>query len=53
MIKSRMRWAAHIAGMGEKRNEYVIFVRKPESQRPLGRTSHRWEDNIKMDLKVT
>jgi hypothetical protein len=48
-----MRWAAHITGMGEKRNAYRILVRKPERQRPLGRPRHRWKDNIKMDLKET
>jgi hypothetical protein len=35
---------------GEK-NEYRILVRKPEENRPLGRPRHRWEENIKMDLK--
>jgi hypothetical protein len=33
----KMRWARHVAGMGEKRNEYRILVRKPEGKRPLGR----------------
>jgi hypothetical protein len=42
-----MRWAAHTPGMREKRNAYGILVRK----RPLGRPRHRWEDNIKIDLK--
>jgi hypothetical protein len=37
--------------MGEKRNAYVILVGKPEGKRPLGRPGHRWEDNIKMDLR--
>jgi hypothetical protein len=38
MIKSwRMRWAEHVARMGEKRNEYKILVGKPEGKRPLGR----------------
>jgi hypothetical protein len=36
--------------MGAKRNAYRIFVGKPEEKRPLGRTRHRWVDNIKMDL---
>jgi hypothetical protein len=51
IIKSRrMRWAGHIAGMGEKRNAYWILVGKPEGKRPLGRPRHRWVDNIRMDL---
>jgi len=36
---------------GEQRNSYVILLRKPEGKRHLGRTTHRWDDNIKMDLK--
>jgi hypothetical protein len=52
MIKSRrMRWAEHIARMGEKRNAYKILVGKPEGKRPLGRPRHRWVDNIKRDLR--
>jgi hypothetical protein len=35
----------------EKRNAYRIFVGKPEAKRPLGKPRHRWEDNIKMNLK--
>jgi hypothetical protein len=50
VIKSRrMRWAGHVACMGEM-NAYKILVGKPEGRRPLGRPRHRWEDNIKMDL---
>jgi hypothetical protein len=51
MIKSRrMRWAGHVARMGEKRNSYRLLVGKPEGKRPLGRLRRRWVDNIKMDL---
>jgi hypothetical protein len=51
MIKSRrMRWARHIARMGEKRNAYRIWMGKPEGNRPLGRRRRRWIENIKMDL---
>jgi hypothetical protein len=46
----RMRWAGHVARMGEKRNVYRLLVRKPERKRPLGRPRHRWIDNIKMDF---
>jgi hypothetical protein len=52
MIKSRrMRWAGHVARMGEKRNAYRILVGKPEGKRPLGRPKRGWVDNIKMDLR--
>jgi hypothetical protein len=47
IIKSRrMRWAGHVARMGEKRNACMILVGKPEGKRPLGRPRRRWEDNI-------
>ena len=46
-----MRWAGHVARMGEKRGVYRVLVRKPEGKRPLGRPRRRWEDNIKMDLQ--
>jgi hypothetical protein len=52
MIKSRrMKWAGHVARMGEKRNAYRILMWKPEGRRPLGRPRRRWVDNIKMDLR--
>jgi hypothetical protein len=51
MIKSRrMRWAGHVARMGETRNAYRILVEKPEERKTLGRTRRRCMDNIKMDL---
>jgi hypothetical protein len=51
IIKSRrMRWAGHVARMGEKRNDYRLLVGKPDGKRPLGRPRRRWVDNIKMDL---
>jgi hypothetical protein len=37
--------------MGEMRNVYRILVGKPEGKRLLGKHKHRWEDNIKMDLR--
>ena len=46
-----MRWAGHVARMGERRCVYRVLVGKPEGKRPLGRPRHRWEDNIKMDLQ--
>jgi hypothetical protein len=51
IIKSRrMRWAGHVARMGEKGNAYRLLVGKPEGKRPLGRPRRRWLDNIRMDL---
>jgi hypothetical protein len=53
VIKSRrMRWAGHIARMGEKIGAYRILVGRPEGRRPLGRPRRRSEDNIKMDLQA-
>jgi hypothetical protein len=46
----RMRWAGHVARMGEKGNAYRLFVVKPEGKRLLGRPKHMWVDNIRMDL---
>jgi len=46
-----MRWAGHVAHMGERRGVYRVLVGKPEGKRPFGRPRHRWEDNIKIDLQ--
>jgi hypothetical protein len=52
VIKARrMRWAGHVACMGEVRGAYNILVGRPEGRRPLGRPRRRWVDNIKMDLR--
>jgi hypothetical protein len=48
----RMRLAWHVARMGENRNAYRILVGKPEGKRPPGRPRSRWEDNIRMDVRV-
>jgi hypothetical protein len=45
-----MRWAGHVARIGEKRNVYRLFVGKPEGKRSLGRPKRGWLDNIRMDL---
>jgi hypothetical protein len=50
VIKSRMRWAGHVARMGERGGVCRSSVGKPEGKRPLGRRRHKWEDNM-MDLK--
>jgi len=47
----RMRWAGHVARMGERSVVYRVLVGKPEGKRPLGRPRRRWEDNIKIDLQ--
>ena len=46
----RMRWAGHVARLGERRGVCRVLLGKPEGKRPLGRPRRRWEDNIKMDL---
>jgi len=52
MTKSRkLRWAGHVARMGERRGVYRVLVGKPEGKRPLGRPRRRWEHNNKMDVK--
>jgi len=52
VVKSRrMRWAGHLARIGEGRGVYRVLVGKPEGRRPLGRPRRRWEGNIKMDLQ--
>ena len=47
----RMRWAGHVARMGEERGVYRVLVGKPEGKRPLGRPRRRWVDNIRIDLQ--
>ena len=52
VVKSRrMRWAGHVARMGEGRGVHRVLVGKPEGKRPLGRPRLRWEDNVKIDLQ--
>ena len=46
-----MRWAGHVARMGERTGVYRALVGKPEGKRPLGRPRLKWEDNVKMDLQ--
>jgi hypothetical protein len=51
VIKSRrMRWARHVARMGERRGVYRVLVGKPAGKKPLGRPMCRWEDNIKINV---
>ena len=52
VIKSRrIRWAGHVARMGEEKGVYRVLVGKPEGRKPLGRPRRRWVDNIRMDLQ--
>jgi len=46
-----MRWAGHVARMGESTGVCRILMRKPEGKRPLGRPRHRLEDNIELNLE--
>jgi hypothetical protein len=53
-IKSRwIRWAGHVARMGERSKVYRVLVGKPKGKRPLEWPRHRWEDGIRMDLRET
>jgi hypothetical protein len=47
----RLRWAGHVARMGERRGAYRVLVVKPEGRRPLERPRRRWEDNLNKYLK--
>jgi hypothetical protein len=52
VIKSRrIRWAGHVARIGEEREVYRVLVGKPEGKRPLGRLRLMWEVNIRIDLQ--
>jgi hypothetical protein len=46
----RLKWAGHVARIGDMRNAHIL-VGKPEEKRPRGISRHRWEDNIRMDMK--
>ena len=51
LLVKRMRWAGHVARMGEEMGVYRVLVGKPEGKRPLGRPRRKWVDNIRMDLQ--
>jgi hypothetical protein len=51
VIKSRTRWAGHVARMGEERGVYRVLVGKPERKRPLRKPRSKWVDNIRKDLQ--
>ena len=50
-MTDKMRWAGHVARMGEERGAYRLLVGKPDGKRPLGRPRLRWVVNIRMDLQ--
>jgi hypothetical protein len=47
----KVRWAGHVARMGDRTGTYRVLVGKPEGKRPVGRPRRGWDDNIKMDLQ--
>jgi hypothetical protein len=50
VTKSRtMKWARHVARVGERRGSYRVLLERPDGRRPLGGPRHRWKDNIKID----
>jgi hypothetical protein len=51
VIKSRIRWAGHVAPMGDRRVVDRVSVGRPKEERQLGRPRHTWKDNIKKDLQ--
>jgi len=52
VVKSRrMRWAGHVARLGEGRDVHRVLVGKPEGKRPLGKPRRSWEDNIKITFR--
>jgi hypothetical protein len=50
IISSRMRWARHIACMGDRKIACMVSVVRTGGKKPLARPIIRWEDNIKMDF---
>ena len=50
VLRKWLRWAGHVARMGEERGVYRVLVGKPLGKKPLGRPRCRWVDNISMDL---
>jgi hypothetical protein len=48
----RVKWAGYVTHMGEMRNIYIVLDGKPEGRRPLGRSKHRWQDNITRDFSM-
>jgi hypothetical protein len=51
IMSRRVKWAEHIARMGDKKNTYKILVGKPEGKSPLGRPRRRWVNGVNIDLR--
>jgi len=51
IVDCRMRWAGHMARVGEERGVYRFLLGKPEGRRPMGRLRRRRVDNIRLDLQ--
>jgi len=51
MKSSRVRWAGNVACVEKVRSAYKILIGKPEGKRPLRRRRHRWEINVRMDIR--
>ena len=52
VIKSRrLRWAGYVARMEECRSAFKILTGTRVGKRPLGRSTRRWEDNVRINLK--
>ena len=47
----RLRWVGHVAKMEKGRSSFKVLAGNPTKKKPLGRLRHRWEDNIRIDLK--
>jgi hypothetical protein len=48
-----MRWAGHVAPIGEERKVHKVSMEKPEGKRLLRGMRRGWEDEIRMDLRET
>jgi len=48
-----VKWAGYVSHTGKMRNAYKVLLGKPEGKRPLRRPEHKWEHNIRIDLRKT
>jgi hypothetical protein len=52
ITSGRMRWAEHVASMGNRRGANKVLVGRSDGRRPLGRHRLEWEGTIKMELQA-